>query len=145
MENKYKNSKKKNSFADKNASKQTRSRVLSLAQLLSRVRKQRGFSGLTQGHSNIQSGSMSSTQTRNSQFGTNQKGVGSYSFGNYTSEGKGKGRSFGEQGLNPQRDKMFSSASSGGMTKAQIRMESQKEEQKRQKPIKPIIPPKSLV
>jgi ribosomal protein S18 len=145
MENKYKNSKKKNSFADKNKSKQTRSRVLSLAQLLSRVRKQRGFSGLTQGHSNIQSGSMSSTQTNNSQFGTNQKGVGSYSFGNYTSEGKGKGRSFGEQGLNPQRDKMFSSASSGGMTKAQIRMESQKEEQKRQKPIKPIIPPKSLV
>ncbi len=49
MENKYKNSaKKKTAFADKN-NKQTRSRVLSLAQLLSRVRqlrKQRGFSGL---------------------------------------------------------------------------------------------------
>ena len=55
MENKYKNSaKKKTAFADKN-NKQTRSRVLSLAQLLSRVRqlrKQRGFSGLVQSNTN---------------------------------------------------------------------------------------------
>ena len=44
---------------------------------------------------------------------------------------------YGDQ--TPQRDKMFLPNSSGGMTK------SQKDEQKRQRPIKPIIPPKSLV
>jgi len=141
MENKYKNAldskKKKNAFADKNSNKQTRSRVLSLAQLLSRVRKQRGFSGLAQGNSrdNIQStkGTTFSTQTRNSQFSTNQKGIGSFGNSNFANDNKGKTRFYGETNLN------------GQMTKSQTRLEIQKEEQKRQKPIKPIIPPKSLV
>jgi small subunit ribosomal protein S18 len=135
MENKYKNSaKKKTPFGDKN-NKQTRSRVLSLAQLLSRVRKQRGFSGLVQTNSNVQSNNNpnQTSQSRYLQSGTTSK----TSFGNSNNETKGKGRFYGDQ--NTQRDKMFLSNSSGGMNK------NQKEEQKRQRPIKPIIPPKSLV
>jgi small subunit ribosomal protein S18 len=136
MENKYKNSKQKNknSFADKKGfsggkNKQSRSRVLSLTQLLSRVRKQRP--GIISSPVGAVAASVS-PQQRNLQFAgdarTNQKGVGSY--GNSIStfgEVKGKG------------------ASLGGMNKGGSRMESQKEEQKRQNPIKPIIPPKSLV
>ncbi len=140
MENKYKNSaKKKTPFGDKN-NKQTRSRVLSLAQLLSRVRKQRGFSGLVQTNSNVQSNTQrnspylnQTSQSRYLQSGNTSK----TSFGNSNYETKGKGRFYGDQ--NTQRDKMFLSNSSGGITK------NQKEEQKRQRPIKPIIPPKSLV
>ncbi len=161
MENKYKNSsKKKTAFGDKNNNKQTRSRVLSLAQLLSRIRKQRGFSGFVQVNSNAQSNNMQNSQSRNLQLGTTSK----TSFGNSSYEtnpsvsstlrvanqrgSEGKGKFYGDQGLNPfglqtQRDKMFLSNSSSGVSK--MRIETQKEEQKRQRPIKPIIPPKSLV
>lgn len=134
MENKYKNSKQKNKNADKKGfsggkNKQSRSRVLSLTQLLSRVRNQRP--GIISSPVGTVAASVNS-QPRNLQFAgdarTNQKGVGSY--GNSIStfgEVKGKG------------------ASLGGMSKGGSRMENQKEEQKRQNPIKPIIPPKSLV
>lgn len=137
MENKYKNSKQKNKNADKKGfsggkNKQSRSRVLSLTQLLSRVRKQRlPLGGIISSPVGTVTASVSSSfgKPRNLQFAgdarTNQKGVGSY--GNSFGEVKGKG------------------ASLGGMTKGGSRMESQKEEQKRQNPIKPIIPPKSLV
>ncbi len=152
MENKYKNSaKKKTAFADKN-NKQTRSRVLSLAQLLSRVRqlrKQRGFSGLVQSNTNQTSQSrylqanaaMNEVSVSNTAITevsvTGSGAISKTSFGNSMNETKGKGRFYGDQ--TPQRDKMFLANSSGGMTK------SQKDEQKRQRPIKPIIPPKSLV
>lgn len=124
MENKYKNSKKKTGTSDKfgrsSRKEQTRSRVLSLAQLLSRVRKQR--SGLLQQSSsnsqNVTGSKEQNTQNRNLQFA--------------------------KQGPNSQREKnSFSSVSSSNMTKGLTRME--REEQKRQKPIKPMIPPKSLV
>jgi ribosomal protein S18 len=146
MENKYKNSKQKkaNSFADKNGNKQTRSRVLSLAQLLSRVRKQRGLTNLTQSNSNIQLSGMSNTQTRNSGV---QKNVGGNSISPF-GEVKGKGRSFSFGNENLQRNKMFSFPSGKSGAKNAILpfgRGSQKEEQKNQKPIKPIIPPKSLV
>ncbi len=147
MENKYKNSKNKKTqsfgrgMLGKNGNKQPRSRVLSLAQLLSRVRKQRGSGSLSQNNSNT----LGNSQTRNSQFGT--KGVGSYGPVNSLGRSETKltmrqrtGRTIGEPGFNLQRDNI-----SSNMTKAQIRLESQKEDQKRQKPIKPIIPPKSLV
>lgn len=125
MENKYKNSKKKSGTSDKfgrsfnSRKEQTRSRVLSLAQLLSRVRKQR--SGFLQ---------QSSSNTG--------------SFTGYK-EGNTQNRSqFGKQGGTFGRDKFSSvSSSSKNMTKGLTRME--REEQKRQKPIKPMIPPKSLV
>ena len=153
--NKYKNSKKKNekSFGNlaKNGSKQPRSRVLSLAQLLSRVRKQRGLSNLSQSNS----ATLTNAQTRGMQnAGQTQFGakVGSFGNGNPNSSfGRAENkvsmmsrsgvRSFGDQGLSAQRENKIYS----GMTKAQIRLETQKEDQKRQKPIKPIIPPKSLV
>ncbi len=140
MENKYKNSvKNKTAFGDKN-NKQTRSRVLSLAQLLSRVRKQRG---LVQTNSNVQSNTNKNSQFRYLQPGTvallgTARATSKTSFVNSNNE-KGKGRFYGDQNI--QRDKMFLSNSFGtsGITK------NQKEEQKRQRPIKPIIPPKSLV
>ncbi len=123
MEKKYKNSKKKTgtSGSFNSRKERTRSRVLSLAQLLSRVRKQR--SGLLpQSSSNLQSvkGSKEpNTQNRNLQFGKQ-----------------------GPNSQNSQKEK-FSTASSSKMTKGLTRLE--REEQKRQKPIKPMIPPKSLV
>lgn len=138
MENKYKNSKKKSGTSDKfgrfSRKEQTRSHVLSLAQLLSRVRKQR--SGLSQqSSSNPQSVTGSkepNTQNRNLQFGkqgssmagSGQRGPNELRYGN------------------SQREKN-SLVSSSNMTKGLNRME--REEQKRQKPIKPMIPPKSLV
>lgn len=135
MENKYKNSKKNTSKGtfDKSGrsfgfrKEQPRSRVLSLAQLLSRVRKQRG--NLLQSNSNsnpnlqsINGSKESNTQNRNLQLN--------------------------KQGLNAQRDKNTFSplrgpVNSNNITKGSNRVE--REEQKRQKPIKPIIPPKTLV
>jgi small subunit ribosomal protein S18 len=167
MENKYKNSKNKGAQSSgrgvlgKNGSKQPRSRVLSLAQLLSRVRKQRGSvvqTGMqTQNSSNPGSydGKQQNLQSRNAQLGT--KGAGSFGNAMSTTTGRSEnkftsrfsssrntGRSVGEQGFNTQRVRE-NIWQAGNMTKAQIRLESQKEDQKRQKPIKPIIPPKSLV
>lgn len=183
MENKYKNSKNKKAGAlGKNVqgSKQPRSRVLSLAQLLSRVRKQRGSA--IQGNFGLQRTTGSEGKGKDMQQGLNIANAGNYdgslradakqtrtsqtqlatqfggSFGNgnatrFTSNTRSlgdvrttrnSGRSTGEAGFNVQRvrENMWQG---GNMTKAQIRLESQKEDQKRQKPIKPIIPPKSLV
>jgi small subunit ribosomal protein S18 len=145
MENKYKTSNKKNKLNDKNLTKQTRTRVLSLAQLLSRVRKQRGFSGVTQGSTNVginvvTSSIIGNAQFRNLQIGSNQKGITTYSKGKYYNVSKQTSGLFYNQdpSLNMQKFSL-------GMTKNQSRMENQKDESRNQKNIKPIIPPKSLV
>jgi len=114
MENKYGNSRKKTSEKfGRSLTSQPRSRVLSLAQLLSRVRKQRGGGFFQQNSSKMQNAIASRDyNSQNSQFGK---------------QGQTRVPSF----------------SSGNTTKGLTRME--REEQKRQKQIKPMIPPKSLV
>ena len=151
MENKYKNSKKKNGTSDKfgrsfgSRKEQTRSRVLSLAQLLSRVRKQRNGS--------LQQSSGALPEISNANFFPPKKERSSFLGGSKSSNQQSvtgskepntqnRNLQFGKQGPNSQREK-FSSVSSNNMTKGLTRME--REEQKRQKPIKPMIPPKSLV
>lgn len=144
---------------------QSRSRVLSLTQLLSRIRKQRGVvpvvtgfgrntgsnSVFSQGN-NFTSISINNNRSFSAGKGQNQT-VLNEAYG--VVEGVSQKQDLinrnllqNKQGQFSQKDQTGISPYFAGVSSRREGMQSRmdyKEEQKRQKPIKPIIPPKSLV
>lgn len=152
--NKYKNKKKKNNDFLRNNKQQSRSRVLSLTQLLSRIRlknnKQRENVIV---NSNISKNNFASfSNTNRSSFGSQNIGFVSNNNTNLQKQ-KQENLNLKQNGMNYQS---YSSniLNSGSLPLLRNRNNQQKtvqsrldykDEQKRQKTIKPIIPPKSLV
>ncbi len=149
--NKYKQTKKKNNDFLRNNKQQSRSRVLSLTQLLSRIRlknnKQRENVIV---NSNVTKNNFSSfSNTNRSSFSSQTTGFVS---NNITNLQKQKQDNLKQNGTNFQSSNVLNSGSlllpSANRNNQQRLIQSRldyKYEQKRQKAIKPIIPPKSLV
>ncbi len=145
--NKYKQTKKKSNDFSRNNKQQSRSRVLSLTQLLSRTRLKNTKRETVILNSNITKNNFSSfSNTNRSSFNSQNTG---FISNNKTDLQKQKQDNLKQNGTN------FQSYSSNILNSGSLLRNNQQKliqsrldykfEQKRKKTIKPIIPPKSLV
>lgn len=139
--NKYKQTKKKNNDFLRNNKQQSRSRVLSLTQLLSRTRLKNTKRENITLNSNITKNNFSSFSNRSS---FNSQNVG-FVPNNKTDLQKQKQDNLKQNGTNFQSYSSNILNSGSNQQKLMQSRSDYKFEQKRQKTIKPIIPPKSLV